>query len=1364
MANGGRAIFPNLSINKVGNYGISVSDGSDTPPNAVVFGVLAAAPITLAFGNTFPGSTYTGTNIGPVTVHVQQNGSTIPSDQSTVILDVQPTGGGAGFLYTTSAIDGTATFDNVTIDEPGTYTFTAYDLTNPSYTPTPASPSITVTTAPANPTLYFGPSPVNPTAGSSLSPRLVVTEKDANGNTVTSDSTSTITLSIAGGTLSGQSTITAPVVNGVATFSSSLSPDANGTYLASASDGNDHPATLGFTVDPSELVFTTQPQSFAIGSNVPVPTFQVSVEQNGSIVTTDNSTVIRATVLLPNAAGYSGTLNVQVHNGTATFSNFFIGSLEEEYNVILQATDQTNSNVAPAESTSFSVTPAAAAHLIVSGGGTATAGTAISPGFQFEVTDFFGDVISTDSSNVTASISSGPAGATLGGILSAPLNVGLSGLELDKAGTYNLLFTDSTDGISGEGSVTITAATATHLAFIQEPSTTATNFAIQPPIIVAAEDAFGNVATGYSGGVVLSIANPSGVSLNGDISIPAQNGLASFNNVEINQIGTYTLLAADSLGTLTAGLSSSFNIVAPAIIYVDQHATGSNNGQTPANAFTLLQSALAVAVPGDTIEVAQGDYSPGGGPTGTFQLLDGVTIQGGFQPGVFGSSNPAAYPTLLDGMTSDYHVVTASGTNSTAVLDGFTVTGGDASGNGDANSGFGGGLYTDGGSPTIIDCTFKNNSAVSGGAVYDANDGSTPAMFQSCNFSDNSASTLGGAVYLLNSSPTFVDCLLAGNSATQSAGAIYDVSSSPTITNCTFTMNAAGQDGGAIDNEASNPILTNCILWADTATFASNEISNDAVLAGSLGESAPVVTYCDVAGGYSGTGNFDADPMFVNPVGGNFQLQENSPCINVGSNAAPALTGIGLDLGGNLRIIDGVIDIGAYEAQSVGVSWTGLGDGVNLSDPNNWSDNQVPTQFDDAIVGSGFNTIDVGGGQYAVHTLNAASPIEIITGTLDVNGPSVFSDGLTIDNGGEVQVASTNAVVVDVTGFTINPGGTLNLENNELLITYSPGSDPISDIASYIASGFNGGAWNGPGIDSSVAAANSGSYGLGYADSADPGNPANLAPDTIAIDYTLLGDPNLDHIVNGVDFGILAANFNKAVSRWDQGDFNSDGIVNGIDFGELAANFNKGAVTSVMNGSLQTTTIVASQQVLLTPSFNFAGVSVTYDGKSHAASGSVTSAAFLKLNSLLHLSYKNMASGRFSSAAPQQAGTYEVFASFDGDTFYEAMPSFDTGQKVIIAPATPTFTKLSNVTIRHGTRTATITGTLSAGSLIPPGIVRITVNGVTISSTIQSNGSFVGALSTRLLAVGSYIISYAYSGSANFATVTGTGTLRITQS
>jgi hypothetical protein len=114
-----------------------------------------------------------------------------------------------------------------------------------------------------------------------------------------------------------------------------------------------------------------------------------------------------------------------------------------------------------------------------------------------------------------------------------------------------------------------------------------------------------------------------------------------------------------------------------------------------------------------------------------------------------------------------------------------------------------------------------------------------------------------------------------------------------------------------------------------------------------------------------------------------------------------------------------------------------------------------------------------------------------------------------------------------------------------------------------LASGYAGGAWNGPGINSSAVAGNPG-YAVGYADSADAGNPANLASGTIEVAFTLAGDANLDHAVNGVDFGILAANFNKGITGWDKGDFNYDNAVNGVDFGLLAANFNKGA--SVASG------------------------------------------------------------------------------------------------------------------------------------------------------------------------------------------------------
>ena len=180
-------------------------------------------------------------------------------------------------------------------------------------------------------------------------------------------------------------------------------------------------------------------------------------------------------------------------------------------------------------------------------------------------------------------------------------------------------------------------------------------------------------------------------------------------------------------------------------------------------------------------------------------------------------------------------------------------------------------------------------------------------------------------------------------------------------------------------------------------------------------------------------------------------------------------------------------------------------------------------------------------------------------GTTILDGPSTIGSlsgngSLVLGSGGPLTVASISL-----------GSGTIDIGKGLTVITYGNGPDPIASIAAWIKSGYNNGTWTGDGIISSDLQAGgegAGTYGIGYADSADPGNPANLPSGTIEIMYTLLGDANLDGKVNGTDFTLMATSFNQSGKSWDQGDFNYDGDVNGSDFVLLAENFNQFASQS----------------------------------------------------------------------------------------------------------------------------------------------------------------------------------------------------------
>ena len=481
-------------------------------------------------------------------------------------------------------------------------------------------------------------------------------------------------------------------------------------------------------------------------------------------------------------------------------------------------------------------------------------------------------------------------------------------------------------------------------------------------------------------------------------------------------------------------------------IYVDADAPAANDGSSWTDAYNYLQDALAdanSAAKPIEIRVAQGIYKPDegigitpGDREATFQLTNGVSLMGGFAG--FGEPDPNArdinaYETILSGdldgndidvndlydlldeptrAENSHHVVTASGTNETAVLDGFTITAGNANVC-DVQHGFGAGIYNNSSSPTMANCTFSRNAAsLGGGGMYNVNSSPTltNCMFggnsakqwgggmysggvssptlSNCTFSDNqgyrgggmystggqltlttctfnrNTAYHGGGIENITSSLMLKNCIFSGNSAVECGGGLHDYESSMTITNCVFSGNSASGrhiGGGGICFEDSSLSITNttfsgnlavkhgggiycpfppmpsaalsgssaglaagpftinsCILWGNSDSGGEDESAQLDVYI------PPVVNYSCIqgwTGALGGIGSIGDDPCFMAPgywdangawVDSDYHLLAGSPCIDAGDpNYVPEPNETDLD--GKPRIINGRIDMGAYE-------------------------------------------------------------------------------------------------------------------------------------------------------------------------------------------------------------------------------------------------------------------------------------------------------------------------------------------------------------------------------------------------------------------------------------------------------------------
>jgi len=388
--------------------------------------------------------------------------------------------------------------------------------------------------------------------------------------------------------------------------------------------------------------------------------------------------------------------------------------------------------------------------------------------------------------------------------------------------------------------------------------------------------------------------------------------------------------------------------------------------------YPTIQEAVDAAEEGDVVIVRDGIYDGAGNYNIDF---------GGKAIIVHSQHGPSNCVIDCEGSGRAFYF--HNGETATSVVDGFTIVNGNASD--------GGAILCSSSSPTIIHCVIRRNTGVNGGAI--ACDGSEP---------------------------TISNCLITGNEAVN-GGALYLAdSSTPAITHCTMSGNRASVRGGAVYCSSSSPVITNCILWGDSPTE----------MVGCGG----AVTYSDVEGGVSSSGNINVDPSFTDTghwdgdiwVDGDYLPQAASPCIDAGAD-----TGFDTDVNRYPRPYDmpdvdnngelPEFDMGAYEAKYMFVDIANETNGTpcdegsgSPGDPYDCiqqaldaaPDGATISVADGTYIGAGNKDLDFEG--KAIHLRSENGPASCIIDCQN-NGR-----GFTFQNG------ETSASMVD--GFTITNG------------------------------------------------------------------------------------------------------------------------------------------------------------------------------------------------------------------------------------------------------------------------------------------------------------------------------------------------------
>ena len=351
--------------------------------------------------------------------------------------------------------------------------------------------------------------------------------------------------------------------------------------------------------------------------------------------------------------------------------------------------------------------------------------------------------------------------------------------------------------------------------------------------------------------------------------------------------------------------------------YVDANVGSPGDGKSSDSAFGSIQDAVESAGRGDIVHVAPGRY------LGPIEVDVPIDLLG-----------PGQDQATIDGQQAGSAI--SFWLLPFGKLSGFSIT------NGLADKGGGLFLYESG--IAVEECTVESNGAnYLGGGVY-AN--LSPAKFKDCIVRDNVsglgtyyATQAGGGIYSYFSPLEIDRCVVQNNGVIQAGypywgggltlhgshpvltnslivknyldspsdyklgAGIFALFGSPAIINCTIADNFVEEDPffpyrvGGIGAVECGIAIVNCILWG-----------NGIDLLDARAQFSVVGTPPEWA---EGKGNINVDPEFVSAVSNNYRLKDSSPCIDAAHNLY--IEGYETDLKGNARILNGLVDIGAYE-------------------------------------------------------------------------------------------------------------------------------------------------------------------------------------------------------------------------------------------------------------------------------------------------------------------------------------------------------------------------------------------------------------------------------------------------------------------